>query len=156
MEIDIAKAEAYDLEIILDLQKECYLIEAEIYNDYNIPPLTQDIESLKKEFEVTTILKAIIDKKIIGSIRGYIKNETLYIGKLIVKREYQNQGIGQQLLITMESFFCNYKRSEIFTGFKSLKNLYLYDKLGYKKFNCHKIDNNLTIIFLEKMIANQP
>ena len=36
-----------DLEEILKLQKECYRAEAEIYNDFTIPPLTQDLTSLQ-------------------------------------------------------------------------------------------------------------
>ena len=35
-----------DAEAILDLQKRAYASEAEIYNDYNIPPLTQTLMKL--------------------------------------------------------------------------------------------------------------
>ena len=125
MEISIVKAENIDLEAILKLQKECYVIEAEIYNDYNIAPLTQDIQSLKEEFEKSAILKSVVEQKIIGSVRGFVENETLYVGKLIVDQNYQNNGIGQRLLGAIEHIFQNYSRIELFTGSKSRKNLYL-------------------------------
>jgi len=63
MEINIIKAEEADLETILKLQKECYIMEAEIYNDYDIAPLTQDIQSLNEEFEKTTVLKAVVENE---------------------------------------------------------------------------------------------
>ena len=155
MEVSIVKAEKNDLEAILKLQKECYVIEAEIYNDYNIAPLTQDIQSLEEEFEKSAVLKAVIENKIIGSARGFVENETLYIGRLIVDKNYQNKGIGQKLLDAMEQHFKKYARIELFTGSKSEKNLYLYNKKGYKEFKRQKINDNLSLVFLEKIIIGK-
>ena len=39
--IEIEQASLEDVEMILQLQMRAYLSEAEIYNDYSIPPLTQ-------------------------------------------------------------------------------------------------------------------
>lgn len=150
MQIDIFKANQNDLETILQLQKDCYMTEAKIYNDYNIPPLQQDLKSLKSEFKNTTILKVVVNGEIVGSVRGFIDNETAYIGKLIVKSDFQNKGIGQLLLGSIESTFKDCNRFELFTGFKSLKNLYLYNKLGYKEFKRQTINESLIIIYLEK------
>lgn len=150
MQINILKAQKSDLVTILQLQKDCYLSEAEIYNDYEIQPLTQDLESLEKEFENSIILKSVINGEIVGSIRGYIANETAYIGKLIVRNDHQNKGIGRLLMESIELSFTDCKRIELFTGFKSEKNLYLYNKLGYKEFKRKVIDANLTLVYLEK------
>lgn len=49
MEIKIFEANEEDLKTILDLQKECYLSEAELYNDFDIPPIKQDLESITNE-----------------------------------------------------------------------------------------------------------
>jgi hypothetical protein len=51
MHIHIQQAEQNDLEAILQLQKDCYMSEAMIYNDFEIQPLKQDLESLTKEFK---------------------------------------------------------------------------------------------------------
>lgn len=150
MQIDILKASQNDLKTILQLQKDCYMTEAEIYNDYNIPPLQQDLKSLENEFKNTTILKAVLNGEIVGSIRGFVDNETSYIGKLIVKKSFQNKGIGQLLLDSLESTFNDCNRYELFTGARSHKNLYLYNKLGYKEFKRQQITNNLTMVYLEK------
>lgn len=150
MDIDILQAEQNDLEIILKLQKECYLTEAAIYNDFEIQPLKQDLDSIIQEFKDSTILKCVINGEIIGSVRGYIDNGTSYIGKLIVKSNFQNRGIGSLLLGSIESVFKDCNRFELFTGLKSEKNLYLYNKQGYKEFKRQYIDDNLTLIYLEK------
>jgi len=148
--LTIGSAKTEDLSEILQLQKEAYLSEAEIYNDYNIPPLTQDIDSLKKEFEKGNILKAMIGNELVGSVRAYKENTTCYIGKLIVKESQQNKGIGKSLMQAIENLYVDCKRFELFTGMKSGKNLFLYKKLGYVPFKEEKINDRLTLVFLEK------
>ena len=150
MEINIIEADKSDLETILELQKECYLSEAELHDDFDIPPLKQDMESILNEYDKGVILKVVNDCTIIGSVRGYSLNETCYIGKLIVKNGFQNNGIGKLLMSSIENKFERCIRYELFTGFKSQKNLYLYNKLGYKEFNREKINNKLTLVYLEK------
>jgi hypothetical protein len=67
----------------LTLQKECYQTEAELHNEFNIPPLTQTIDSIFEDFKNGTLfLKGIINGQIIASVRGNIKNNTTYIGRL--------------------------------------------------------------------------
>ena len=88
--------------------------------------------------------------KIVGSVRAYAKEETCFIGKLIVHPEYQNQGIGTKLLQEIENVFDYVTRYELFTGHKSQKNLYLYEKNGYRIFRRQQITNDLTLVFMEK------
>lgn len=79
----IVLAKINDIFEILDLQKLSYKQEAEIYNDYEIPPLTQTIEGIKNEFNNSTVLKAVIDDIIVGSVRAYIKNHKCYIDVIL-------------------------------------------------------------------------
>ncbi|MFX1442991.1 MAG: GNAT family N-acetyltransferase [Promethearchaeota archaeon] len=146
----IEKALKYDLKEILKLQKLAYLSEAEIYNDYSIPPLTQTLDEIKEDFSFQLFLKSVIKSKIIGSVRAYKGDDTCYIGKLIVYPNFQNKGIGTKLLKEIETKFDNVKRYELFTGYKSERNLYLYQKLGYHQFRSEKINENLQLIYLEK------
>jgi len=93
--MNIDKAELTDLNDILDLQREAYSQEAEIYNDFNIPPITQNIDSLKTEWQNGIVLKAVRNGQIIGSVRAELIDNICKIGKLIVKPDFQNQGIGK-------------------------------------------------------------
>ncbi len=121
-DFQILTANRDDLETILDLQKECYRIEAELHNEYNIPPLTQTVDSIKDEFiKGTLVLKGVKDGQLIASVRGHIKDDTTYIGRLIVKREFQNNKFGQALMKEIETQLDNCNRYELFTGFKSEK-----------------------------------
>jgi GNAT superfamily N-acetyltransferase len=141
------------LEAILALQKECFLPVAVMYNDYNLQSLVQTIDSIRKEyFEGTIILKGVIDGKIIASVRGTIKQHAVYIGKLIVAKNYRNNNFGQLMMKAIEDYFDNCKRYELFTGHRSEKNLYLYKKLGYKEFTREIISENHILVFLRKTV----
>jgi len=153
MKIDEVSLE--DLHDILVLQVLAFQVQAEIYNDYTLPPLVQTLEEVKNDFLQQVFLKTERDGKIIGSVRGYKMDNTCYIGRLIVHPDYQNQGIGKALMTEIESKFSNFSRYEIFTGHKSKKNLHLYqNKLGYKIFKQEEVDENLTMVFLEKKRIN--
>jgi len=146
----IEKAEEKDLPEILELQKLAFRSQAEIYNDFSIPPMIQTLGEIKRDFLKQTYLKAIEHGKIIGSVRGYLENGTCYVGRLIVRPDLQNKGIGTKLMIEIETIFNQAQRFEIFTGFKDKKNLYLYKKLGYNQFKSEQINKNLIMVFLEK------
>lgn len=86
MRINIILANKEDLSQIVQLQKECYQSEAEIYNDFYIPPLQQDIYALENEYTKCTFLKAVFGEEIVGSVRGFSDGATYFVGKLIVKK----------------------------------------------------------------------
>ncbi len=119
------------------------------HND-SIPPLTQTLEQLRAEFDNQIFLKALIDASIIGSVRAYQTEGTCHIGRLVVKPDFQNRGIGSRLMNEIENRFEMAKRFKLFTGDNSHRNLYLYHKLGYREYRRHKFQENLVLIFLEK------
>ena len=152
--VEITKASFEDLKTILVLQKQAFLSEADIYNDFDIsPPLLQTLEELTKEFSESIILKAVLGDFIVGSVRGFQVDETVFIKRLIVNPNYQNQGIGTKLMKSIEDSFKNNIRYELFTGHKSKRNLHLYQKIGYKEFKRIPIHENLTMIYLEKYVS---
>jgi ribosomal protein S18 acetylase RimI-like enzyme len=146
----IEKATVSDAEELLALQKLAYRSEAEIYNDFNIPPLVQTLESMEEDFKNQFFLKAVLDGRIIGSVRAYSKEGTCYIGRLVVHPDFQNRGIGTRLMDEIEKIFSGCKRFELFTGDKSERNLRLYQKRGYRIFKTATITDRTNVIFLEK------
>ena len=149
----IKRAKTEDAEEILDLQKLAYQSQAKIYNDYSLPPLTQTLEEVKVDFEDQIVLKATISKRIIGSVRAYVDEETCYIGRLFVHPDFQNRGIGTELMNAIERTFNEAKRFRLFTGHRSDKSIYLYQKLGYKMIEIKRITDGLSIIHMEKASA---
>ena len=149
----ILPAEISDIPEILNLQKLSYMQEAEIYDDYNIPPLTQTIEELENEFARSTVLKAVIGHMIVGTVRAFIKNNRCHVGRLAVHPDRQNKGIGTELLTEIEKHFKDrgIAAFELFTGEKSVKNIYLYRKSGYMIFKTEKLNDKVNIVFLAKV-----
>lgn len=148
--MNIKKAEKEDLQDILDLQYLAYQSEARLFNNMDIPPLKQTLEDVFNEYKKGIILKALDEKgKIIGSVRGYLEDGTVYIGKLMVHPQDQGKGIGTKLLLSIEREFTSY-RYELFTSTKSKRNIELYEKLGYKVFSERNISEELRFVYLEK------
>jgi hypothetical protein len=55
------------------------------------------------------------------------------------------------LMKNIEACFENVQRYELFTGTKSVRNIQLYNKLGYTSFKEQKINKSLSLIFMEKI-----
>lgn len=147
--MEILKAEEKDLEEILQVQYLAFTREAETFNDFNIEPMTQTIAALKEEYEKYTFLKVVdVTGKIVGSIRGYIENDTSYIGKTLVHPEYQGQGIGTKMIRTLEEIN-RALRYEINASIRCPENIRLYERLGYVKFKEIRTENN-GFVYLEK------
>jgi GNAT superfamily N-acetyltransferase len=146
----VLEAMKYDLEPILKLQYLAYQSEAKLLNNPKIPPLVQTLAEVESEYEKGVILKGVSeDGSIIGSVRGYIERNTLYIGKLIVHPDMQGKGYGKQLLSSIEALYPDY-RYELFTSSKSTRNLGLYESRGYVRFQEKEVGPGLKMIYLEK------
>ena len=120
--------------------------------------MKRDLVSLldiKEEFKDHVFLKVSDKGRIIGSVRGYEKDGTCYVGKLIVDPNFQNRGIGSQMMREIEKRFKNAKRFELFTGDRSEKNLHLYEKFRYRPFKEKQITDKVRLVFLEKVNLTQ-
>jgi GNAT superfamily N-acetyltransferase len=147
----IVQAEIGDAKEILDLQKIAYQSEAELYKNYTIPPLTQTLEEIRTDFEKQTFFKALIEGKIIGSVRAFMEEESCFIGRLIVHPDFQNRGVGTKLMNAIENYFSKTKRFELFTGHRSEKNISFYQKSGYQTFRTQPINRDLSLLYMEKL-----
>src|SRR5947209_116914 len=133
--LTITQAAVDDAGAILALQQLAYRSEALLYEDWNLPPLTETVEELQAEFARQVILKALDDDRIIGSVRARMDHTmTCAIGRLMVHPEYRGQGIGTRLMQEIERQFEEAERFVLFTGEKSARNLRFYQRLGYWEF----------------------
>lgn len=76
MELPIEQACVRDAERILKLQYLSYQTEAELYDDYAIPQLTQTLRSLVGDSDTHTILVARPGGEVVGSVRGRLEGDT--------------------------------------------------------------------------------
>jgi ribosomal protein S18 acetylase RimI-like enzyme len=145
----IVEARKEDLPEILSLQKQAFREAVERYKDPNLPPLRQSLPEIEREFSRGRFLVALVDGKIVGSVRANEQDGTCYVGKLVVDPNFQNQGIGTRLMEAIEASFPQTPRIKIFTGFRDEKNLYLYKKLGYCVVGEGKSDT-LNLVYMKK------
>ena len=165
------RAEAIDAPEILALQKVAYQSEAEIYGDDSLPALQQTLEDLKDDFERRpqreatvrgardssaagpdriVFLKAVVNGKIIGSVRGYAVDSTAYLSRLIVHPYFRKRGIGRRLLDEIEKAFPGVTRFETKTGQQSKRNLYQLAQRGYETFKTEPFTPAITWVCLQK------
>ena len=116
----------------------------------DIPPLKQTLGEVYDDFNKGVILKAIDENGvIIGSVRAYQDTGTVYIGKLMVHPDMQNKGIGTRLLLEIENVYPN-QRFELFTSTRSIRNIKLYEKLGYETFKEERVSKELQFVYMQK------
>ena len=84
-------------------------------------------------------------------MQANLEEDTCHIGRLIVHPKRQNLGIGSQLMNAIEAHFAGARRYELFTSERSLRNLYLYQKHGYRIFRQEKLSEKVNLLYLEKM-----
>lgn len=147
--IDIHKAEYNDLPKILELQYLAYQSEADLFGSRDIPPLKQTLDEVVSEYKNGIILKIQDKEDIIGSVRAMLKDETVFIGKLMVHPNFRRRGFGKKLLLEIEKYFPN-RRYELFTSSRSKDNIRLYESLGYQTFREKEINDELIFVYMEK------
>jgi ribosomal protein S18 acetylase RimI-like enzyme len=148
--VTISRAASGDAEAILALQKLAYQSEGRLYDDWSLPPLTQDIASLREEFSASLVLKATVADRLVGSVRAKVDDGTAAIGRLIVHPEFQGQGIGSELLKSVEAACAGVAKFELFTGSRSEATIRLYQRHGYTVTHTEPVSPKLSLTFLEK------
>lgn len=146
----IMKAKPHDFEEILILQRKAYRSEAELYDDFTIPPMTETVKEFLKVSDKTLMLKAEISGKIVGSIRATEEDGIINVGRLIVDPDYQGKGIGTTLLLEIEKYFRDATLFELFTGIKSYSNIRLYEKNGYMEHRREQLSDKVTLVYFRK------
>ena len=147
----VEKAKIEDLSEILELQKLAFYSEAELYNDFTIEPLRQTLEGITEEFQNKVFVKVVKDDNIIGSARANWHDNSCWINKVIVHPDYQNLGIGKKLMNEIEKYFIEADKYILYTGYKSKRNIFFYEKLGYKKINSNQVVDDIHLVYMEKI-----
>ena len=90
---------------------------------------------------------------VVGSfIMRYLNGDTklLRFGWVVIDSTIRGKGYGSKLLREIERYYVD-TRYELFTSTRSVDNIRLYEKLGYKIFNEKKITDELVFVYMEKM-----
>ncbi|MEV6975668.1 GNAT family N-acetyltransferase [Kitasatospora sp. NPDC093806] len=154
MSVIISTAGTEDAEQILKLQYLGYQSEAELYGDWAIDPLTQSLESLRAELTEQRFLVARLGDEIVGTVRGRVGPDGVgRIGRLVVHPRMQRHGLGGRLLEALEQRLAEdgaVTSYRLFTGHRSLGNLRLYARQGYRQTTVEQVSGRLSLVHLEK------
>ena len=149
-ELIISQAQISDAADILNAQKLAFQSEAEIYNDYSLSPLRQNLEELKADFAKRTFFKAVMNNTVVGAIRARMDGNICKIGRIAVNPVYQNMGIGKKLLTAVENHFFTAESFQLYTSHKSKRNIYLFEHQGYSWFKKERVSEKRERIYFEK------
>ena len=157
--LEIRPARPDDAEQILGLQRAAYRIEAERYGDVTLPPLAETLDDLMAMFDTHTILVArrassVAADPMVGTVRARLVGDTAHVARLAVRPAPQGHGIGRRLLVAIERAVAPVDRYELFTGHRSERNLRLYARAGYRRMRTVRESDRVSLIFLEKVVAN--
>jgi ribosomal protein S18 acetylase RimI-like enzyme len=144
------RAEKSDAPEILALQKTAGQCEAEVYNDENLPALQQTFEELQNDFDKAVFIKAVVNGKIIGSVRGQARDDTALVSGISVHPYFQRRDIGRRLVEELEKTFPQAKRFEAFTGRPNKRSLHLLGRAGYQEFKTEPFTPAITWVYLQK------
>jgi ech hydrogenase subunit C len=146
----INRANQKDILEILALQKIAYRSEAELYGSDSVPALGQTMEEITADFDRMIFLKAVVNGKIVGSIRGRRDGDTAHISRVAVHPYFQGKGIATGLIRQIEHEVGDVRVYEAFTGHQSLRNLHLYEKMGYQRVRTEPFTPTVNWVYLQK------
>jgi ribosomal protein S18 acetylase RimI-like enzyme len=148
--IEIADATPDDAEAILALQKLAYESEAQRYQDWTIPPLVETADTVRRQIAEQVVLKAIVDGRLAGSVRGVVTDGVCEVCRLSVDPALQRRGIGSALIEAIEARFPAIDAFELFTGDRSVENLRLYERHGYRQVRTEVVSPDVSLVYLRK------
>lgn len=152
MGIEFRRAVREDCQDLISVQNESFLDDFKAYGEcpaYN-EPISQMMNSIDHH-----LVYAIVDGEIVvGDIIIKKKDQnTGYLRVLCVIPSYHNQKIGQRAIDFIERDNPEIKTWELITPFKSYRNHYFYEKMGYCKVGEFKHSDVLVMYRYKKVVS---
>lgn len=140
---------------VLTVQRAAFVQEALIYDDPDMPALTQSLDELVGELRTNLGCVAVDGSRIVGAVRARLDGRMLLIGRLAIAPDQQGEGIGSALLDAVEDRGRDRgaTEAELFTGRLSEANVRLYERQGYRE---HERSDDGDEIYFRKLLARRP
>lgn len=151
--VKIELATTQDVPALLDLQRMAFGSLCEQLGWEDAPILSESLKYAYEQFAQCTTLKVEnADGQIIGSVNGKVTDGSLYIGRLMVLPEYQQQGIGKQLFREIQ-LRLSHNRVWLCTCQQIRPPYDFYLREGFKPFKSEEVGPGLTWAYMEKIAA---
>lgn len=149
MKIIIRRATIKDIDKLIDVQNRSF------YDDYiaygECPAYDESKEMMEKYIRESIVYAIECNNEIAGDIIARkVKDGKFYLRVICIAPEFHNHGIGQKAIKYIEEDNLEAKIWELITPFKSYRNHYFYEKMGYVKVGEYKHSDILTMYKYKK------
>lgn len=149
MKIEFATIQ--DVPALLDLQRKAFNPLCEELGWEDAPILSESLGYLYEQFAQCTTLKVENEEgQIVGSVNGKVADDSLYIGRLMVLPEYQQQGVGKCLFREIQSRI-PHRRAWLCTCQQIRPPYEFYLREGFKPYRSEIVGPGLTWVYMEKI-----
>jgi NAD(P)H-dependent FMN reductase/GNAT superfamily N-acetyltransferase len=129
----ITRATAADAAELLVLQRACWVQEAIDNSSLQLPALTESLDDVAAWLADWQVWLVHRHGRLVAAVRARHDGSIWEIGRLMVAPDLSGRGLGRWLLAYTESAAPDDVGSVgLFTGAKSLRNLALYQRAGYR------------------------
>jgi len=136
-----------EAEAILEVQKDAFKEDLEVYQDYETSPAIEPIKRLLYKINKNSHYTIWEKDQIIGGAELRLDFEDqCYINRIFLLQEFQNKGLGTEIMSYFEKEYPKVRKWTLCTPHKNHKSRHFYEKLGYKKVGEHKVTEKLTLI----------
>lgn len=119
---------------LMILQRCCWVSEAIVNDNLEIPALHEDVDDVLAWSTSWTTLCLRRGCRLIGAVRAQLRPDRSWeIGRLMVAPDLSGQGLGRELLSRVEGLAPpRATRFILFTGDRSTRNIRMYRRAGYR------------------------
>lgn len=133
------------------MQLSAYMVEAELINYTDIPPLKDTIQTLQQCAE--TFYGYYDNQELSGFISYKLAEKVIDIHRLVVHPKHFRKGIAQALITFLENTI-KANAVKVSTASKNIPAINLYVKHGFQLVKVDMVNDQLSLSFFYKKIAN--
>ena len=154
MKIALVKATESDIKEIWEMQVEAFKSLLKKYQDYDMSPATESYENVLNKYKQpwTSYYFIIRNNEKIGVIRVIDKEDgsRKRISPIWIMSAHRNQGLAQLAMREVEKIYGSH-HWQLDTILQEQGNIYLYEKLGYKRTGeIEHIKDGMDIVYFHK------
>ena len=154
MKIELLKATEYDIKEIWEMQVEAFKSLLEKYQDYDMSPATESYENVLNKYKQpwTSYYFITRNNEKVGAVRVMDKKDgsRKRITPIWIMPNFRNQGLAQLAMREVEKLYDSH-HWQLDTILQEQGNIYLYEKLGYKRTGeIENIKDGMDIVYFHK------
>ena len=132
-DVVLRRVEPADAGELFTLQRACWWQEEQANPGVPIPALEESLDDVRRWLTEGTVLVARSHGRLVGAVRGVLRDGAWQVGRLMVAPDLQGGGLGRRLLAAVEAEApADATSYALFTGAGSKRNQRMYRKAGYR------------------------